>query len=78
MDYSTRELYLAIYLMSLGRKVQLQAHGVGNNRFTFFFDRTDDLESIISDYWQGQARVEPTHFVACMKQLRARMHNATE
>jgi len=73
--YSTRDIYLAATLISLGFPLESVDYQIEGNRGKpvgyFNFDHSDMLKSAYQQYWNGQLAVEPRAFVTNFRGLMA-------
>lgn len=77
--FSTRDIYLASTLVTLGFKivgVDFQVEGVRNMPVGYFnFESTEDLAETEKKYWQGTIAVNPRDFITNMKGLKSQVNN---
>lgn len=78
-NYSTRDIYLASTLVTLGHyvnSVDYQIEGDNNRPVGYFgFENNPELEKAVQDYWQGNLVVEPRTFITNLKGLRSQVSN---
>ena len=75
--FSTRDLYLASALTTLGfmmESVDYQLEGTRTVGY-FNFNATPELKETEKKYWQGKLLVEPQAFITGMRGLKARVSN---
>lgn len=73
-DYVTKDLYLTVYLLSIGNDPILKKEGT-DDRFAFGFVNSDALQGEIKKFYERGASVEPMQFCVSLKQLKSRMYN---
>lgn len=73
-EYVTKDLYLTVYLLSIGNDPILRKEG-SDDRFAFGFSNSDDLQNEIKRFYERSAQVEPMQFCVSLKQLKSRMYN---
>lgn len=76
-DYSTRDLYLASALVSLGFEIEnidFQVEGERHMPVGYFsFVNTEELKEVEKKYWSGKLRIEPRMFINSMRGLKAQI-----
>lgn len=73
-DYVTKDLYLTVYLLSIGNDPSLRKEG-SDDRFAFSFEDSPELQGEIKKFYGRDASVEPMQFCVSLKQLKSRMYN---
>jgi hypothetical protein len=73
-EYVTKDLYLTVYLLSIGNDPALRKEG-SDDRFAFGFQNSEELQAEISKFYGRSAQVEPMQFCVSLKQLKSRMYN---
>jgi hypothetical protein len=73
-EYVTKDLYLTVYLLSIGNDPILRKEG-SDDRFAFGFENSDNLQNEIKKFYERCAQVEPMQFCVSLKQLKSRMYN---
>jgi len=77
--FSTRDLYLASTLMTLGFKtvgIDFQLEGNRDMPVGYFnFEETEILREAESEYWQGEIAIDPRQFITNMKGLKSQVNS---
>ena len=77
--FSTRDIYLASTLITLGFKINgidFQVEGMKGLPVGYFlFPATHDLFAAEAKYWQGDIAIDPRVFITNMKGLKAQVNN---
>ncbi len=78
--FSTRDIYLAATLITLGfgvTNINYQHEGTREQPVGYFeFEKSDELIAVEQKYWKGDLAVEPRAFVTAMRGLKARVSNS--
>ncbi len=73
--YSTHDLQFAAVLAEMGAKL-LKAENRG--RAVFFFEDTETLRALASQYFEGEIKVKPQSFLLTWKKLRTMISEVME
>ena len=73
-SYRTDDLHQAAYLWCHGFEPRLES--LGSNKAEFVFDDSS-ASTLLADYVQGTARVEPLRFSAAVRELKRRAKDLT-
>ncbi len=77
--YTTRDLYLAATLMTLGFKlsgVDFQVEGARSNPVGYFnFENSEDLRDAEQKFWRGTIAIDPRIFITNMKGLKSQVNS---
>ena len=77
--YTTRDLYLAATLMTLGFKlsgVDFQVEGVRSSPVGYFnFENSEDLRDAEQSFWRGSIAIDPRLFITNMKGLKSQVNS---
>lgn len=68
MTYETNDLYLSGYLIASG--FQLQSHTNINGQTTFRFESTDELKTLVQEYYNLNGMVNPQRLASALKALK--------
>jgi len=68
MNYDTNDLYLSGYLIANG--FQLQSHTSIGGQTTFRFNSTDELKTLVQEYYNLNAMVNPQKLASALKALK--------
>ena len=71
--YKTKEFYLTAVLVLHGYKIK--EHINENNKSVFFFEDSDGLRALVSDYFYDKVKVSPHQFQTSIKTVKALMYN---
>lgn len=71
--YSTSDLGLAT-VISLSHPLQ-QIDRQNANKSLFIFKRSNDLEKLVKDYWEGMLEIEPKVYFNQLKTLKTRLYS---
>ena len=78
-NFSSRDIYLASTLITLKYEmvnVSYQVEGERRNPIGYFeFEKTEELENTVNDFWQGKVRVDPREFMTNMWGLKSMVTN---
>jgi hypothetical protein len=44
-------------------------------RAEFVFKRDSEVDDVVQAHWTNQLKVEPKRYAACLKEIKARLHN---
>lgn len=73
MTFKTKDFYLVSTLVLFGYKIK--EHINQDNKSVFFFDDTDGLRALVSDYFYDKLKVSPHQFQTSIKTVKALMYN---
>ncbi len=77
--FSTRDLYLASSLVTLGffvTNIDFQIEGEKRRPVGYFeFENTPELKEAGKKFWTGQLLIEPRSFVTSMRGLKSQVEN---
>ncbi len=73
-NYSNKDFYLASFLVSSG--CSLQQTKVEDGVTTFFFNRDEQLNKLVSQYYTLKARVEPMTYGQAIRTLKSIIHTS--
>lgn len=77
--FSTRDIYLASALITLGFSVESIDYQVEGDRSQpvgyFKFEESEELNNAQKDFWASRLLVEPRQFIASMRGLKAQLNN---
>ena len=78
--YTTRDLYLASTLMSLGfdlNGIDYQSEGEHPRPVGYFsFEDNQDLQMAVKEYWAHKLAIEPQQFMVNLRNLKAQVNGA--
>ena len=46
----------------------------GDKKAYFVFEKTEQVETLIEDFWKGQARVDPAVYFQALRSVKARLY----
>lgn len=70
--YVTTDLYLASFLKLKGHKISISKN---KNRISFEFDKTIDLEDLVTQYLTETATCDPLLYTNSIKNLKNLLYN---
>jgi len=70
--YTTSDLYLAAFLKLKGNKMSVEKN---RNKAIFIFDRSEELNNLITDYLSGEGSCEPLLYANSVKNLKNLLYN---
>ncbi len=70
--YTTSDLYLGAYLKLKGYKMLVEKD---KNKSNFNFDRTDNLQTEVSNYLSGDGECDPLSYTNSIKNLKNLIYN---
>lgn len=73
-EYRTKDLYISAYLFMKGHDVS-SIDLVGSRRYEFVFTMSDDLLSLVEDFYAKRVLVEPMEYAMAMKRLKSKMYS---
>ncbi len=75
--FSTRDLYLASTLLSLGFKLTGLDYQIEGSRPVgyFNFEDTESIRNAEKDYWDGKLAIEPRSFITNTRDLKSRVNS---
>jgi hypothetical protein len=71
--YKTKDFYLVSTLVLFGYKIK--EHINESNKSVFYFEDSEGLRSLVSDYFYDKVRVSPHQFQTSIKTVKALMYN---
>lgn len=71
-DYITSDLYLAAFLKLKGHKIKIEKT---KNKVNFKFNKTPELEVMVSDYLMESGSCEPLLYANSVKNLKNLLYN---
>ncbi|KKQ47044.1 MAG: hypothetical protein US75_C0011G0019 [Candidatus Woesebacteria bacterium GW2011_GWC1_38_13] len=69
-EYRTKDIYLASFISLSGKLLRLERE---SDFYWFVFENKIMCEEIVSNYWQGESKVEARAFVNAIKGLKTRV-----
>jgi hypothetical protein len=76
--YETIDLSLAAYLSVAGFKIDAVDIKRSRRRATMCFEMTEELSKAVSDFFGGDARVNPVEYFNTIRNLKSRINNELE
>ncbi|OGK09301.1 hypothetical protein A2767_03640 [Candidatus Roizmanbacteria bacterium RIFCSPHIGHO2_01_FULL_35_10] len=74
-NFQTFDFSLAIYLFAKGI-ILLGLRQIANtNRFLFVFQKSKNINSLIQEFWSGQAKIEPLKLFSAERELKKRLYS---
>lgn len=67
------DLALVAALCTLGHK--LNAIDKNNKKVFFSFERTTDLETDVSKFWNHELNIDPLRYFNCLKEIKTRIYS---
>ena len=74
-EYKSQDFYLSAYLMSSG--IGLRSYHKENRLTVFVFEWNENLDQIITQYYNMQAQVNPVIYGQSIKNLKSIIHSNT-
>ena len=71
-NYTTSDLYLAAFLKLKGNKISLDKN---KTKVNFTFEKTDELDKLVSDYLIEDATCDPLLYANSIKNLKNLLYN---
>lgn len=73
--FETNDFALAVSLICTGFHIA-ELNRVNQNRVSFLFERSKQLETSVRAFWNNELRVEPKGFFNTQKELKARIYSS--